>query len=179
MSDTHSSTLSEFVSKFTSDPQGVRGAHDCPFLLWDPTARSQHELWLGTQVGASLRKLIGSSIGKLVPGTGREPLVFPVLKGSSKFNAFAMGVTVGRTENNDIAVNDDSMSRFHAFFQHKHEWRLTDADSKNGTYINGNKLTPQLAVAVPDLAVVQFGDVEMKFFFAQSFFDSLTDVDKG
>src|SRR5689334_10029496 len=41
-----------------------------------------------------------------------EPIVFPVVKNQE--NAFGRGITVGRTGNNDVVLDDGTVSRFHA-----------------------------------------------------------------
>ena len=46
---------------------------------------------------------------------GGDPLAAVIEK--SKDNAFQRRVTVGRTANNDIVLEDASVSRFHAWFQ--------------------------------------------------------------
>ncbi|MDP3498917.1 MAG: FHA domain-containing protein [Myxococcales bacterium] len=45
-------------------------------------------------------------------------------------NAFALGVTIGRVESNDIIIDDSSISRFHAWLQldAKKGWMLCDAE---------------------------------------------------
>ena len=118
---------------------------------------------MGTQTGSPA----------LQPRVG-EPLVFPLIKGSSRANAFGMGITVGRTDNNDIVIPDQSVSRFHAYFQKdaKSElWKLTDAESKNGTFINGSRLAPQEGVVVENGARLKFGDMEVVLMAADAFFE--------
>ncbi|NPC87103.1 FHA domain-containing protein, partial [Pyxidicoccus fallax] len=60
-----------------------------------------------------------------------EAVVFPVVK--SRTNAFGRGITVGRTGNNDVVLDDGSVSRFHAWFawvEGEEGFSLTDAGSK-------------------------------------------------
>src|SRR3712207_3012192 len=66
-----------------------------------------------------------------------EPIVFPVVKNQE--NAFGRGITVGRTGNNDVVLDDGTVSRFHAWFQRETDGRytLTDAGSKNGSFVAG------------------------------------------
>ena len=44
-------------------------------------------------------------------------MLFELKKVPGKANAFAMGVTVGRIDTNDVVLDDASVSRFHAYFQ--------------------------------------------------------------
>jgi hypothetical protein len=98
-----------------------------------------------------------------------EPVVFPVIK--TRENAFGRGITVGRTGNNDVALEDGTVSRFHAWFQREGHggYLLTDAGSKNGTFVEGVRLLPRRACAVNDGARVRFGQVEVTFYLASGF----------
>ncbi len=99
-----------------------------------------------------------------------EPVVFPVLK--SRTNAFGRGITVGRTGNNDVVLDDGSVSRFHAWFarpEGQEGFLLTDAGSKNGSWVGGVRLTPRKAITVEDGARLRFGQVEVAFYTAGSF----------
>jgi hypothetical protein len=105
----------------------------------------------------------------------REPVVFPVLK--SRTNAFGRGITVGRTGNNDVVLDDGSVSRFHAWFarpEGQEGFLLTDAGSKNGSWVGGVRLTPRQAVSVKDGVRLRFGQVEVAFYTASSFVRMLT-----
>ncbi|MFP2931597.1 FHA domain-containing protein [Pyxidicoccus sp. 3LG] len=99
-----------------------------------------------------------------------EVVVFPLLK--SRTNAFGRGITVGRTGNNDVVLDDGSVSRFHAWFgreEGQEGFLLTDAGSKNGSWVGGARLTPRKPVAVEDGARLRFGQVEVAFYTASSF----------
>ena len=70
-----------------------------------------------------------------------EARVVPLRKGTT--TGFAQMVTVGRAPNMDVVLEDDSVSKFHAFFTQDAEgWLLEDAGSTNGTLVNDHKLTP-------------------------------------
>ncbi|MBZ4423055.1 FHA domain-containing protein [Myxococcus sp. RHSTA-1-4] len=99
-----------------------------------------------------------------------ESVVFPVVK--SRTNAFGRGITVGRTGNNDVVLEDGSVSRFHAWFTREEGQEgllLTDAGSKNGSWVGGARLTPRRAVPVEDGARLRFGQVEVAFYTASGF----------
>jgi hypothetical protein len=99
-----------------------------------------------------------------------ESVVFPVVK--SRTNAFGRGITVGRTGNNDVVLDDGSVSRFHAWFSREEGQGgllLTDAGSKNGTWVGGARLTPRRAVPVEDGARLRFGQVEVAFYTSSGF----------
>ena len=99
-----------------------------------------------------------------------EPVVFPLLK--SQGNAFGRGITVGRTGNNDVVLDDGSVSRFHAWFSRdagEAGFLLTDAGSKNGSYVAGGRLLARKPVPVGDGMRVRFGQVEATFYTAGGF----------
>ncbi|HVE84665.1 MAG TPA: FHA domain-containing protein [Myxococcales bacterium] len=156
--------LSEFARRFILDPSR-RKELDVPVLLWEsPTLVPGAEKTLDLTWSSP-------SAGRLASG---EPVVCPLRKGGSPTNAFVMGVTVGRTDNNDVVLNDPSVSRFHAYFirdpRKREIWRLVDADSKNGTWVGPMKLQSNAGVEVHDRAHLRFGDIEMDLLWPESFF---------
>lgn len=127
-----------------------------PVLVWEapPSQSSEDEDWAPTDAGFKTRP------------TAADPLVFPVEKVAGRPNPFAMGVTVGRVENNDVIVDDGSVSRFHAWLQYEAKqktWTLCDAESKNGTFLGAQRLKPNQKVPLTDGARVKFGEAEMTF----------------
>lgn len=104
------------------------------------------------------------------PSAG-EPLIFMVEKGHSTNNPFAMGVTIGRVDSNDVVIDDASVSRFHAWLQQDDrslEWALTDAESKNGTWVDAVAATPRQRMPLRDGAVIRVGDVQLTFLLPES-----------
>jgi len=74
-------------------------------------------------------------------------------------------VNVGRVSDNDLSLNDDSVSKIHATLVMSQEGTLLVADtgSTNGTYINGRRITYGEARHIEDGDVIGFGDVEVRF----------------
>jgi hypothetical protein len=155
--------LSTFARYFIADANR-RKELDVPVLLWEApkVAAGKGQTLDLTQTGPASNLLLGG-----------EPMVMPLRKGASTTNAFVMGVTVGRTDNNDLVLNDPSVSRFHAYFirdKHKNTWKLVDAESKNGTWAGAMKLEPNGSAVVQDRTRLRFGDVEMTYLSPESFF---------
>lgn len=54
-------------------------------------------------------------------------------------------ITIGRTSDNDLVINNIKVSRKHAKLEKKgDQWFLEDLNSSNGTFINGNKIKREL-----------------------------------
>lgn len=74
-------------------------------------------------------------------------------------------ITVGRTTNNDVPLRDESVSKFHAHFRIRQGVvYLLDADSKNGTFVDGQRLFPRHPTLVVMGALIGFGALRFRFF---------------
>ncbi|HEY8209753.1 MAG TPA: FHA domain-containing protein, partial [Myxococcaceae bacterium] len=71
-------------------------------------------------------------------------------------------IRVGRTEDNDVAVDHRSLSRLHAKVvrEDSGEWRILDMESANGVSVNGERYA-QVSLRSGD--VIELGHVKMKF----------------
>lgn len=89
-------------------------------------------------------------------GTVEVPLIFK--PGGKRLN-------VGRASDNDLSLNDTSVSKIHATLVLNFEGTLLVADtgSTNGTYINGRRIAYGEARQIEAGDVVGFGDVEVRF----------------
>jgi hypothetical protein len=116
--------------------------------------------------------------------------VYPIAKKPGA--PFSDMVTVGRTSNNDIVLNDVTVSRFHAYFkcvnkdptkggakQPEQRWIVCDAGSKNGTKLEGSRLDARREAPIESGAVVRFGDVDGTFYTADELFEYLTSMSTG
>ena len=72
---------------------------------------------------------------------------------------------VGRGTDNQLYLNDGSVSKIHATLMMNHEDVLMVADtgSTNGTFINGRRISYGEACPIEAGDVVAFGDVEVRF----------------
>ena len=61
------------------------------------------------------------------------------------------GLTLGRSEENDVVLKDDGVSRFHArlLYDNGSLW-VQDAGSRNGVFVNGSRVTGHQALRVGD-----------------------------
>jgi hypothetical protein len=74
-------------------------------------------------------------------------------------------LSVGRVSDNELALNDASVSKIHAALTMNQQGTLLVADtgSTNGTYINGRRISYGEARQIVEGDVVGFGDVEVRF----------------
>jgi hypothetical protein len=89
------------------------------------------------------------------------------LNGKPKEIEFKFGLgerkSVGRTKENDLMLDDTSVSKVHAAFVFNSQSRLMLADtgSTNGTFINGKRIAYGRAFNIGDGDVLKFGTVEV------------------
>ena len=88
-------------------------------------------------------------------GTREFPLIFK--PGGRRLN-------VGRASDNELTLNDASVSKIHAALLMTAEGTLLVADtgSTNGTYLNGRRISYGESRLIEDGDVVGFGDVEVR-----------------
>ena len=111
--------------------------------------------------------------GTRLPTAGGSLEVFPLVK--KRGAPFADMITCGRTANNDVVIDDVTVSRFHAFFRQKdNQWAVADSGSKNGTTLDGQRLEPRRERPIDSGMVVKLGDVATTFHSAASLYDLLT-----
>jgi len=91
----------------------------------------------------------------LPQGTRKIPLVFK--PGGKRLN-------VGRASDNELTLNDASVSKIHGALLMTAEGTLLVADtgSTNGTYLNGRRIAYGESRLIEDGDVVGFGDVEVR-----------------
>jgi FHA domain len=116
-----------------------------------------------------LRTVSGVSLPVLGHGA---PMAAVVEK--TRENAFRERITLGRTGNNDVALDDPSVSRFHAWLERQAEgWVLVDAGSRNGTFVAGRRLQPREPLVLTNSVALRVGAVQLTFYSAAGFLDFL------
>jgi hypothetical protein len=86
--------------------------------------------------GPRLARLRGA-LSKLGPRPDRGP---PAVEIEVLLPRNAGGLTVGRSQECDVVVGEETVSRFHAELRHGEddEWTIHDLGSTNGTWLNGS-----------------------------------------
>ena len=88
-----------------------------------------------------------------------------ILSGSKAGTNFLVDPSVrtliGRGTDCHIAIPDPLLSRVHASLEFEQEsWVLRDANSRNGTQVNGQKITEAM---IDDAHTIQLGKSELQF----------------
>ena len=82
-------------------------------------------------------------------------------------------IFVGRSANNDILLLNKMVSKLHAYFCQvpgSEIIQLVDMNSTNGTFLNGDRLSPSVKMNLNDADVISFGpETELEFFSAPGF----------
>ena len=93
-------------------------------------------------------------------------------------DAFPSMITVGRSPNNDIVVEDLRVSKFHAYFRKEESgFLLCDAGSQNGTCVGETRLEPKASMPVEPGGSVKFGPLRFEFLDAGGCFDKLRGIE--
>jgi pSer/pThr/pTyr-binding forkhead associated (FHA) protein len=90
-------------------------------------------------------------------------------------------MSIGRSEENDVVIHDETVSSRHAvFFKEAGSgiYMIYDLESTNGTTINGTALVPGRAVELRDRDNITFGDAEFVFFSPGGLYDEIQRIIK-
>jgi hypothetical protein len=117
-----------------------------------------------TEMG-SISLLQNNGLGK-IPEQG---LVYFVRKRESGFVRERIGI--GRDPNADICIPSPKISRYHAFFSvtADNEWTITDANSKNGSRVAGNRLAAGASCVLASSASITLGGIDLTFYLPEEF----------
>lgn len=88
-----------------------------------------------------------------------EIIVFPIHKTGR--NHFPNSVTFGRALVSDMCITSPKISKLHGWFSRdmrSGNWTVTDHYSTNGTWVNGNKLSPGMGNPLRPNDELQIGD---------------------
>lgn len=96
--------------------------------------------------------------------------VYPVLKKPD--SPYPSRFSIGRTRTNDVAVNEKSISKLHAYIQGEPPGAtLTDANSRNGVTLNGATLQPGVAAPLAPGDSFGLGSAPFVYYDAGAFYD--------
>ena len=78
-------------------------------------------------------------------------------------------ISIGRNKNNQIVINNNTISKDHALIEFDEEYNCTikDLNSSNGTYVNGQKLK-SIPLKLRTGDKIKFGKYDMEYIFESS-----------
>ena len=90
-------------------------------------------------------------------------------------NAFGIMITMGRASNNDLVIPNQKISKFHAYFrQMGSSWRISDANSRNGTFLDGVEVPKEQGSEIQNGARIKLAKtVELIFYTPAGLFERL------
>ncbi len=116
-------------------------------------------------VAAKLRETVHGVPAAQRPSGGGTLASFLVRSGALKGQRLVVKtpvVNIGRADYNDLVFPDESVSTTHAKLQRREGvWVLVDLDSTNGTFVDGDQLKGEIALAPG--ANVRFGEIGTVF----------------
>ncbi|MEX2583156.1 MAG: FHA domain-containing protein [Gemmatimonadota bacterium] len=73
-------------------------------------------------------------------------------------------VGIGQGAQSDVKIDDDTVSSQHARLEYDTGgWRITDLESRNGTYLEGVRLAPGIPTPIAEGALLALGAVKFQF----------------
>jgi hypothetical protein len=157
--------LTAFAREMAADRDALAASMDCPVLLW--------EIGLCAPEPESDLTLTTSGATTFSPNID-NPIVLQLRPESTRSDV--AGIGIGRSESNDVVIQNGSVSRLHALIHRDArtgEWRLTDAGSRNGTFVDGIPVPHEQSALLKDGTVVKLGDVQLRFLLPHSFLSHL------
>ncbi len=102
-------------------------------------------------------------------------VVIPIKKAEGR--PFPERIGIGRTRGTDILLQSNDISKYHAYFTTEGgDWFLFDANSSNGTFVNGERLPAMSKTAIQDGFLLSFGSRLCMFRSAMGFLDLVESI---
>jgi hypothetical protein len=138
--------------------------YDHPWLVWDAST------WSAPSLDGETR------LGRLPSGPtarGAHALCFGLT-----FNKDAAQITVGRSSQNDVVVNDGTVSRQHVVLTRNAfgTWQVRPLPGNSGTRCGSRILTEKDVSPLVDRQTLLIGSVELTFFEPKTFLERLKDL---
>lgn len=150
-------TDSPVLPDFDTGPQSVNTTSQQKVINRDATAKQPIILTTAVPLPNHVTTRSGAPVGMLMAETlGKRWLL---RSGES--------ASIGRFDDNAIAIDDDEVSRLHAQISHRtdtgevHEFTIFDYTSTNGTLVNGKPIRGVASLQDGDL--IKIGNTELQF----------------
>ena len=167
MDDRQGRLLDDFADEFRNTPvEEFAGIFAIPALVVELPDQGARPTAYDTDERETMDP---SSEGSPEFGLGTQYVWF-LLKGDR--NSFSGRISAGRSRNNDIVIGHRTVSKAHAYFElFGADWMLTDMASKNGTFLNGNRIYENHPTAISAMDVIRFGSIKSIFLTPQALFN--------
>ncbi len=138
------------------------------FVSFDKSAEESDEAGITVSVPGGTAELPASGMAE--PISAARTLTVRYSFGDNPFQKELQAgqgarLSVGRTKENDLSIDDPSLSKYHASMTFDRDGNLLIADtgSTNGTFVNGERIAYGKAVIVTELDKVRFGLIDVEF----------------
>ena len=84
-------------------------------------------------------------------------------------------IGVGRARNADVYLPNPKVSKYHAYFSRNDagQLSLTDAESRNGTWVDGTKIAARSATPLTNGVEIVFGPHRFTFYTPEGFYENI------
>jgi hypothetical protein len=132
--------------------------HPHPWLVHGLKEEAPEEISQHTVLGAGLGAPGGSGLLGALSLQSDDITFYPLRSRPSSPSPERL--SVGRSRDNDVVLQHPSVSKVHAHLVQKGgQWQLTDAESKNGTFMNFRPAPRGEGLPVRDRAIIKFGSM--------------------
>ncbi len=117
--------------------------------------------------------------GANLAGSGKPLRDFMVLSpASSAKGKVPNKLLVGRSDDKDLSIDHSTVSKRHAFIikDESGSYKLGDAGSTNGTFLNGQRVETGEPVFIKDGNILSFGDCDYLYYSPRGFIDILARI---
>jgi hypothetical protein len=156
-----------FASVRKHSAESFAKRHPDPVFLFSATVTTdaaQHFVTTEATAAIELQRTKGTEAGRL----GVEQRACPIKK--SARNAVMPHISIGRGLENDVVIEEPTVSKEHAFLERVGEvWTLVDMDSANGTIVQGVRLPANGSAPLTDGVEISLGSCQMRFLMPASF----------
>lgn len=152
--------LSLMVDQYRKVGDGFLGKYNHAWLVWEASA------WAAPRADGATR--IGNLPAGLNPSKERDALCFGLtFKGDTK------QIALGRANDNDIVINDGTVSRHHALLtlNAAGRWQVQPFPGTSGTTFGARQLGETDIAPLVDRQKLVVGGVELTFYEPQSFLE--------
>src|SRR5215211_2903696 len=152
--------LSLLVDQYTRLGNAFLERYDHPWLVWNAST------WSAPSVDGQTRII-------RLPSASNPPRELHALCLGLTFKGDAKQITLGRSNDNDVVINDGTVSRHHAVLScsPSGNWQIQPLPDTNGTICGSRALSDNDVAPVADRQKLVVGGVELTFYEPKTFLE--------